>query len=44
MGIPVRADGKIAKNLNSSNPNVILVITDDQGYGDLGCRGKPIAH
>ena len=25
-----------------SKPNVIIVITDDQGYGDLGCHGNQI--
>ena len=25
-----------------SQPNVILIMTDDQGYGDLSCHGNPI--
>ena len=28
--------------LAAERPNVLIVITDDQGYGDLACHGNPI--
>lgn len=29
-------------SLAADKPNIILVMTDDQGYGDLACHGNPI--
>ena len=32
----MKAECKIAK------PNVIIVLSDDQGYGDFSCHGNPV--
>ena len=29
-------------SVGKKQPNVVLVMTDDQGYGDLGCHGNPV--
>ncbi len=26
----------------AGKPNIVFIITDDQGYGDLGCTGNPV--
>ncbi len=35
-------DTKTAEKTAARSPNVVVIITDDQGYGDLGFHGNPI--
>ena len=32
----------LAAQVPTRQPNIILILTDDQGYGDLGCHGNPV--
>ncbi|MHC4996517.1 MAG: sulfatase-like hydrolase/transferase, partial [Planctomycetota bacterium] len=38
VGLTLFSTGLVAQE----RPNVILILTDDQGYGDLGATGNPI--
>jgi len=37
----VSADSSAATEETDSQPNVVVIFTDDQGYGDVGCFGSP---
>ena len=41
FGLCLTAMVEGAGPLKGSRPNIILVMTDDQGYGDLSCHGHP---
>ncbi|NQV24250.1 MAG: arylsulfatase [Rhodopirellula sp.] len=36
------AVSRLAELSAADKPNIVIVITDDQGYGDLSCHGNPI--
>ncbi|MDA8041377.1 MAG: sulfatase-like hydrolase/transferase, partial [Pirellulales bacterium] len=38
----VCSSGTIHIIADAAPPNVILIMTDDQGYGDLACHGNPV--
>ena len=31
-----------AESIAGKKPNIVFILTDDQGYGDLSCHGNPI--
>ncbi|HRI15433.1 MAG TPA: arylsulfatase [Verrucomicrobiota bacterium] len=35
-------DSAQAASLDGRRPNVIVILTDDQGYGDFSCHGHPV--
>ncbi|MBI5397168.1 MAG: arylsulfatase [Verrucomicrobia bacterium] len=37
-GLPSAVSGDLA----AKRPNIVFVLTDDQGYGDLSCNGNPV--
>ena len=38
IGVSVNA----AESIAGKKPNIVFILTDDQGYGDLSCHGNPI--
>ena len=32
----------IVASLAGAPPNIVVVLTDDQGYGDIGAHGNPV--
>lgn len=44
FGSFAKAQPRTAEQLRGSRPNIVLVMTDDQGYGPIGAHGHPWIH
>jgi arylsulfatase len=40
--LPILPLAALTVSAAASQPNIIFVLTDDQGYGDLSCHGNPV--
>lgn len=41
MLVVANSDAGEQQNEQKAKPNVVLIVTDDQGYGDMSCHGNP---
>ena len=41
-GVPVRASRETPRGVTANHPNIIFILADDLGYGDLGCYGQKV--
>jgi arylsulfatase A-like enzyme len=42
IGLTAVRAGAAANEAPSRRPNVLIIMTDDQGFGDLACNGNPV--
>jgi arylsulfatase A len=42
LGVAVAASGGLANTIKKRKPNIIVVLTDDLGYGDIGAYGGTV--
>ncbi|XAL98928.1 sulfatase [Phycisphaeraceae bacterium D3-23] len=44
LPVSLQPSNDIAQTQDAPPPNIVIIFTDDQGYGDLSCFGHPTIH